>query len=152
MSDPNYQLSAEQLAAEIVGLRAAMRQVLIGGNELAVALVELFGADFSTVIPYTMPFGEARNFCRSMLHYELWLAWASIMRSRDAVEAPPHALVREMLAARELAEAAESSASKSAVLVSCCVNIGDFDDAMIPYQARMELALRAYRVARDVPA
>ncbi len=71
-NDPNYQLLAEQLAAEIVGLRAAMREAgafaLKAGEEISYAsmAVDILGA---------------------------------------ALEVTPHSLVRELLAARELAEA-----------------------------------------------
>ncbi len=67
---------------------------------------------------------------------------------REALAADPGPLVAELLAARELAEAAESHAEKGAVMVSCGVDMGDFDEAMIPYNARLTLELRAYRAAK----
>ncbi len=77
---PDYRLLAEQLAAEIVGLRAALRKVVAELKWMPTLAAPCVGATNVKCV-------EDR-----------------IAECEQALEAPPHALVRELLAARELAE------------------------------------------------
>lgn len=68
-------------------LEAAVRaidRIMIGGNHLASALIHLLGASENTFPPYGTPYEKSRDIIGDPIKYDLWVAWNSIMLSRDA--------------------------------------------------------------------
>lgn len=67
------------LRADNERLRAALINVMVGGNSLA----QIIGADHP---PHGTPYGEALAHYGSGVKYEAWCCWNSIMQARAALE------------------------------------------------------------------
>ena len=71
-----------RLRAEVERLRAALINVMVGGNSLA----QIIGADHP---PRGTPYGEALAHYGSGVKYEAWCCWNSIMQARAALDDLP---------------------------------------------------------------
>lgn len=79
---------AERDAARAGEARAveALERILVGGNHLASALVNMFEDRFP---PYGTDFDNARRAFGGTDDYDLWVAWAVMMRVRDSLVDTP---------------------------------------------------------------
>ncbi|MCB1460945.1 MAG: hypothetical protein KDJ90_00600 [Nitratireductor sp.] len=70
------------LVSEVIEAREVVEGVLIAGNHLASLLIGKIGAHFSTAFP---PETDPEMVCAriSSDEFDLWIAWASIMRARS---------------------------------------------------------------------
>jgi hypothetical protein len=71
---------------QVAALRESYYRIGVGGNHLASALIGLLGAGSNTFPPYWTEFKEASEIISDPIKYDLWVAWAVIMRERDALE------------------------------------------------------------------
>ena len=74
-----YRKKIAEQAAEIERLRAALEDVMIGGNSLA----QIIGADHP---PHGTPYSEALAHYGGGVKYEAWCCWNTIMQARAALE------------------------------------------------------------------
>lgn len=75
----NITTTLREAAAEIEHLRAALEDVMIGGNSLA----QIIGADHP---PHGTPYSEALAHYSGGVKYEAWCCWNTIMQARAALE------------------------------------------------------------------
>lgn len=64
----------------------ALNTVMTGGNHIASQLIGRIGAGFSTELPPDTSAEKALHRLGATVEYDMWCAWASMMRARDHVE------------------------------------------------------------------
>ena len=77
-------------------MREAWESVLIGGNNLASALIGWLGAGGPGFPAYQSDLGVAREAIGDVYRFDAWVCWRSIMLARDAIalsasQSCPHA-------------------------------------------------------------
>lgn len=73
---------------KLATLEDAFKIALIGGNHLSDQLISSLGAGFPSEFPPDMPPSEVlgRLGPKCIAGYNMWCAWAALMRARDTLE------------------------------------------------------------------
>ncbi|ANL02657.1 hypothetical protein [Rhizobium phage RHEph18] len=75
--------TADRASEQIVQLATALEAALIGGNHLAYQLIGRLGAGFSENFPKDMDPETALRRLHATVDYDIWCAWAAMMKARD---------------------------------------------------------------------